>query len=657
MSDQTPDSVSEHEPSMEDILASIRKIIADDVPAAKADIPVDNNGNTDVTDMNTGRAPLSILSAAPLSGAVPNLMPSLSDAPKAASSAADSFDIEMDIDDESTNELLDLVDFDLTDPVDDAKEAFNAGGSDDILDLTDMLDDPAVALSGNGEAVAELSAPEMPDMSAEDADFDEMLNLVLDEDGGDVITSAADQADDAELSALLGDIDAIADAPASDSLELEELMAFDGADLAAPTLASQDTAQLESALDELSAPSASAIDDDLDAMLSEMDLDDDSGVAEAASLEADIPAEPERVIDPAESLLTDELTASDDAPFEADTDTSSELDDTLSSAIEAEELDAPMNSGGDEDIDLVKSLMAELTDDTFEDEGDTLDDLLSDSDLEEILDVGADADELEAPAAALEDIAASQDDLSAIVAEAQAEAQAAAQELETLQEGGSAAALETSEAEAPETESSEGNEKAHAGLKALMAGAAASVGAGAILSSGSDESQDEAEAEEVTEEDDDDDLSIASMLGLDDFDSEAEAEAELEAPELEGVEEQEPSAEETVEIEMDDSEPEQTTASDDLTLNEEVNEEDDMPRIVKSDAITNEETAVAASGAFASLGDVVEQKTVLEESGPRIGDLVQEALKPMLQEWLDKNLKGIVDRAVAKEIKRISSGK
>jgi len=37
--------------------------------------------------------------------------------------------------------------------------------------------------------------------------------------------------------------------------------------------------------------------------------------------------------------------------------------------------------------------------------------------------------------------------------------------------------------------------------------------------------------------------------------------------------------------------------------------------------------------------------------------LVKEALRPMLQEWLDKNLKAMVQRAVTKEIKRISTGK
>lgn len=78
---------------------------------------------------------------------------------------------------------------------------------------------------------------------------------------------------------------------------------------------------------------------------------------------------------------------------------------------------------------------------------------------------------------------------------------------------------------------------------------------------------------------------------------------------------------------------------------------------VKSDSILDEVTETAASDAFASLNQLVEAQTVFEESGPRIGDLVQEALRPMLKEWLDEHLKGIVERAVQKEVKRISSGK
>jgi len=86
--------------------------------------------------------------------------------------------------------------------------------------------------------------------------------------------------------------------------------------------------------------------------------------------------------------------------------------------------------------------------------------------------------------------------------------------------------------------------------------------------------------------------------------------------------------------------------------------EPSMPvQAVNTDTILDDVTESAAAGAFAELNSVVEEKAVFNERGPRIGDLVQEALRPMLKDWLDANLKGIVERAVAKEVKRISSGK
>ena len=87
-------------------------------------------------------------------------------------------------------------------------------------------------------------------------------------------------------------------------------------------------------------------------------------------------------------------------------------------------------------------------------------------------------------------------------------------------------------------------------------------------------------------------------------------------------------------------------------------QEPEMPvKAVKTDAILDEVTETATASAFADLNQVVEEKATFNERGPRIGDLVQEALRPMLKEWLDANLKGIVERAVTKEVKRISSGK
>lgn len=82
-----------------------------------------------------------------------------------------------------------------------------------------------------------------------------------------------------------------------------------------------------------------------------------------------------------------------------------------------------------------------------------------------------------------------------------------------------------------------------------------------------------------------------------------------------------------------------------------------MSSALRSDAILDDVTETATMSAFAELNQVVEDKAILSERGPRIGDLVQDALKPMLKEWLDANIQSIVERAVAKEVKRIADGK
>lgn len=84
---------------------------------------------------------------------------------------------------------------------------------------------------------------------------------------------------------------------------------------------------------------------------------------------------------------------------------------------------------------------------------------------------------------------------------------------------------------------------------------------------------------------------------------------------------------------------------------------EDMAVKPARETILDEVTETAAASAFASLNQVVEEKTIVAERGDRIGDLVTSALQPMLKDWLDANLKGIVERAVQKEVKRISSGK
>ena len=100
-----------------------------------------------------------------------------------------------------------------------------------------------------------------------------------------------------------------------------------------------------------------------------------------------------------------------------------------------------------------------------------------------------------------------------------------------------------------------------------------------------------------------------------------------------------------------------TDLKDTDTLSEEPLETQDMPKTAtNSDTILDEVSKEASASAFASLNKVVEEKAVVAERGDRIGDLVMEALRPMLKEWLDDNLQDIVERAVAKEVKRIASG-
>ena len=102
------------------------------------------------------------------------------------------------------------------------------------------------------------------------------------------------------------------------------------------------------------------------------------------------------------------------------------------------------------------------------------------------------------------------------------------------------------------------------------------------------------------------------------------------------------------------------TSADVVKISPETNQKEtaDMPKAaVNQDRILDEVSEEAASSAFASLNNMVEEKAIKAERGDRIGDLVMEALRPMLKEWLDEHLKDIVERAVTKEVQRISSGK
>ena len=60
----------------------------------------------------------------------------------------------------------------------------------------------------------------------------------------------------------------------------------------------------------------------------------------------------------------------------------------------------------------------------------------------------------------------------------------------------------------------------------------------------------------------------------------------------------------------------------------------------------------AVSGAFSALAH-----TILAQNARTLEDLVAEMLRPMLREWLDDNLPGLVERLVKEEIQRVSRGR
>jgi cell pole-organizing protein PopZ len=74
--------------------------------------------------------------------------------------------------------------------------------------------------------------------------------------------------------------------------------------------------------------------------------------------------------------------------------------------------------------------------------------------------------------------------------------------------------------------------------------------------------------------------------------------------------------------------------------------------------------AASASAAFSRLNQVIQDSVpppAAEEPGPVVGnsgktveDLVKEALRPILKEWLDRNLPQIVERYVEREIVRLT---
>lgn len=569
MSEQTPDTDSGmaegQEPSMEDILASIRKIIAEDDAQAQAP-----------------SAPEAVI-AAPM----PELPSPSVDVSELGHVETLDLDIiaeeatGLDPDIESLIGDMDATASDATAPSIMAAESPAAESYDDILDLEIPMD--------GTEVLAELEAPEIETAAVEAPETtaqidlgeteslaleDELIDLVAD----DEIDLVTDMAEDKPETDLTGGVMAA--------------LGLGGA--AAVVAADKGEAEVNSEADDLSL------------MLDNM-LEDSKSYEEASR---DLPEE--RVIDPAEDLIAEDV-AGDDILSEIDF-----IEDTPETS--------EVISESDPDIVLVKSLMADLTETPLEEEPEFLD---ADLELETAeLDIN-DAPEETSGDVMDEILSMTLDDETKLSEEISIPEIDSPSLEETVSESLSLKEI----AAAAEADAIASDGGIATGVVAAAAGAAAIGGAAAVTAQDDDPNIEPLASEAIENIEDDVDETLS---GLDDLlagDDTAETAEDL-TPESESSASPEPET------------PEHT-----------IEETPEMPRAKKSEAIIDEVTETATAGAFASLNQAVEEKANAADRGDRIGDLVMEAMQPMLKEWLDANLKGIVERAVTKEVKRISSRK
>ena len=612
MSDETTnasDNLNGSDPSMEDILASIRKIISDDEPVA-LESPEDISADGGPLD--------SVLDAAATAGSA------AAGATVAAAdfSAAEGESVDLNIDD-----VLAGLDEDIPAP---AQELQSAASAIDIAD-GDMVDDDAFS-----NVLDDILTDEAKTYSLDETDGlpdaeDDILSLLDDEIPLEVESSAG----------VMPEL--VPDVPTEAPIEVAGLE-----DLASEV---ESLTDVESLMDDESLAEVESLGDDepddIEALLNGLLGDDDplpiedpiETLIEDDPIEAPVEEDPIEALaedDPIETLLEDSI---EDVDLDAD---------ELSAADLADSNAAPSGVEETEELELVKSLMADLSDDPA-----AVDAIDTDEDLESLLsipdadEVSADTSDAEAESdgdilgdivdmaiedemqthpedlAALEDLVAEEEVLSEIaetedlpllddVIEA---------EQENIAENAQLAA-ETAVEESPSLSDIAAAAEADAvAVETAAMPAAAVAGAGALAG-------------------------LTAVVA---------ARAPEETPEEETSVE---ISDETPEINPSVSQAEPVELKKKLTLEPFPNQEIEMPvKAVQTDTILDDVTEAATAGAFAELNQVVEDKAVFNERGPRIGDLVQDALRPMLKEWLDANLKGIVERAVTKEVKRISSGK
>ena len=562
MSEHSPDSpnglADGSEPSMEDILASIRKIIADD------------DAGEFVSDTSEIEDAVGI----------DNLDSGLRDIPSENS----------DID--TLLSEIDMLESELS----------VAGDSAEMLELThDNMGDL-----------------EIPDESqSADSELDDLLKSIEDISEPENLEVDKPVIPETSIETTSSDVAVLDEAPDDDLSTMLDNMLNEGEAAATELEVSEDFENLELVLD----PAADLLDDssDLEAeLLEDLNIEDDV-------LDADLSSgvmKPDSDIELVKSLmaeLTGEPLHADEEIIEvAETETALETDDEIESEIDSD-LESVVSDLSGDDISSETLELAEPTDDSAED---VMDEILSLT-LDDELELQEDIPRVPDAVASLKEIAAQ------------------------------------AEADAKDVESK---------FAKTLAAAAAGVAATAAVA----QNDEEPEADDILSELDDivdiveeaplegDLQTNLSELDLDDL-VEEEVLTSLADTNIQDLldDEETGGTEDIVEgISYEAEIDVETTSQSDTETNKIIDEETTlMPRAAKSDAILDEVTETATADVFASLNKVVEEKATIAERGDRIGDLVQEALRPMLKEWLDANLKGIVERAVTKEVKRISSGK
>ncbi len=87
-----------------------------------------------------------------------------------------------------------------------------------------------------------------------------------------------------------------------------------------------------------------------------------------------------------------------------------------------------------------------------------------------------------------------------------------------------------------------------------------------------------------------------------------------------------------------------------------------MQSFAADEGLMSEATRVASMAALAALNETsmvppsAAPSTIAFRSGTTVEDLVRESLRPMLREWIDSHLPGIVETLVEREIRKLTRG-